>query len=265
MKETFGQRLSRLRKEKGFTQEDIASQVTISPQAVSKWENDISSPDISTLGQLADLLGVSVDELLGREEGEAKGEAPRAEKVETAKTEVVDDEDKFQEKKEDSIRIDDSGIHIHSEDGDRVEVTKKGVYVNDKPLKECRKEQNKRKTLTEVLASVCVLLGVIAYILAGFLWKDHGLGWSAGWTFILFGISLGSLLKVFEKKKMCSFAYPVFITAVYCLLGFLGAAYDFPGFGFYWFLFITIPVYYTIGHYVDQRNGHEDDDDEDED
>lgn len=42
MKETFGQRFVRLRKEKGFTQEDIASKINISAQAVSKWENDIS-------------------------------------------------------------------------------------------------------------------------------------------------------------------------------------------------------------------------------
>ena len=66
MKETFGQRFSRLRKEKGLTQDDIALKVNISPQAVSKWENEISMPDISILGDLADILGVSLDELLGR-------------------------------------------------------------------------------------------------------------------------------------------------------------------------------------------------------
>ena len=66
MKETFGQRFLRLRKEKGLTQDDIALKVNISPQAVSKWENGISMPDISILGDLADILGVSLDELLGR-------------------------------------------------------------------------------------------------------------------------------------------------------------------------------------------------------
>lgn len=66
MKETFGQRFLRLRKEKGLTQDDIALKVNISPQAVSKWENEISMPDISILGDLADILGVSLDELLGR-------------------------------------------------------------------------------------------------------------------------------------------------------------------------------------------------------
>ena len=66
MNETFGQRLARLRKEKGFTQEDIADKINISPQAVSKWENDISSPDIQTLIKLSDIFEVSLDDLLGK-------------------------------------------------------------------------------------------------------------------------------------------------------------------------------------------------------
>ena len=66
MKESFGQRFQKLRKAKGFTQEQIAERVNISYQAVSKWENDISSPDISILGELANILEVTVDELLGR-------------------------------------------------------------------------------------------------------------------------------------------------------------------------------------------------------
>ena len=67
MKETFGQRLSRLRKKFGLKQEDIAEKLNISPQAVSKWENNISAPDISALPILADILNVSLDELLGRD------------------------------------------------------------------------------------------------------------------------------------------------------------------------------------------------------
>jgi len=67
MKKTFGERFSRLRKKLGLTQEDIASKVNISAQAVSKWENDQSAPDISILPTLADILNVSLDELLGRE------------------------------------------------------------------------------------------------------------------------------------------------------------------------------------------------------
>ncbi len=64
--ETFGMRLARLRKENHMTQEDIAEKLHITAQAVSKWENDITSPDIDTLVQLSDLLHISLDHLLGK-------------------------------------------------------------------------------------------------------------------------------------------------------------------------------------------------------
>lgn len=64
--ETFGERFARLRKARSLTQEDIAGRVNVTAQAVSKWENDISSPDISILTKLAEILGVSTDELLGK-------------------------------------------------------------------------------------------------------------------------------------------------------------------------------------------------------
>ncbi|MBQ1565774.1 MAG: helix-turn-helix transcriptional regulator [Clostridia bacterium] len=64
-KETLGKRIAALRKEKGLTQEQLAEKVGVSAQAVSKWENDVSCPDITLLPLLADLFDVSVDELLG--------------------------------------------------------------------------------------------------------------------------------------------------------------------------------------------------------
>ena len=68
--ETLGQTINRLRKDKKLTQEDLAKRFNISVQAVSKWENDNSSPDISILLELSKLLGVSVEYLLGDEEKE---------------------------------------------------------------------------------------------------------------------------------------------------------------------------------------------------
>ena len=61
---TIGKRIAFLRKEKGLTQEELANHMGISPQAVSKWENDQTCPDISALPKLARLFGVTVDELL---------------------------------------------------------------------------------------------------------------------------------------------------------------------------------------------------------
>ncbi len=66
--ETLGKRIAALRREKNLKQDDVAQALGVSSQAVSKWENDQTCPDISLLPELAKLLGVTVDVLLsGRE------------------------------------------------------------------------------------------------------------------------------------------------------------------------------------------------------
>lgn len=66
MEQSFGRRLMNLRKAKGYTQEEVAEKLNVSPQAVSKWETDNAYPDITLLLKISDLYGVSVDELLGK-------------------------------------------------------------------------------------------------------------------------------------------------------------------------------------------------------
>lgn len=69
MELTIGKRIAQLRKEKGLTQEELSNMMEVSAQAVSKWENDQTCPDIASLPKLAKILGVTVDELLsGKEE-----------------------------------------------------------------------------------------------------------------------------------------------------------------------------------------------------
>ena len=61
---TIGQNIAQYRKEKGITQEQLSEICGVSPQAVSKWENDISCPDITLLKPLSRIFGISVDKLL---------------------------------------------------------------------------------------------------------------------------------------------------------------------------------------------------------
>ena len=69
MNTTLGKRIAALRREKGLKQDELAEKLGVSAQAVSKWENDQTCPDISLLPLLAKTLGVSVDELLsGKQE-----------------------------------------------------------------------------------------------------------------------------------------------------------------------------------------------------
>ncbi|MGN1081923.1 MAG: helix-turn-helix domain-containing protein [Candidatus Avispirillum sp.] len=61
----IGNKISLLRKSANLTQMELANRLGISFQAVSNWERGISMPDISNLGLLAEILGVTVDELIG--------------------------------------------------------------------------------------------------------------------------------------------------------------------------------------------------------
>ena len=65
--ETFGRRIARMRLQHGMTQERLANIANVSAQAVSKWENDQSYPDIMLLPLLASTFDVTIDELLGAE------------------------------------------------------------------------------------------------------------------------------------------------------------------------------------------------------
>lgn len=80
-KKKFGAFVAELRKEKGYTQKELAEKLFISDKAVSKWETAVSIPDTSLLVPLSELLGVSVTELLMCERMETK-ETMEADQVE---------------------------------------------------------------------------------------------------------------------------------------------------------------------------------------
>ena len=63
-KQALGMMISTLRKEKGMTQLELAEQMGVTDKAVSKWERDLSFPDINSIPKLAEIFEVSVDELM---------------------------------------------------------------------------------------------------------------------------------------------------------------------------------------------------------
>ena len=95
MEQSLGKRISQYRKSKGLTQDKLAEQLGVTAQAVSKWENDQSCPDITMLPKLAEIFDITTDELLGRSTGQKVHQA-----------EVVD------ETQEES-----AGIHFSTEKG----------------------------------------------------------------------------------------------------------------------------------------------------
>lgn len=95
MEQTLGKRISQYRKNLGMTQDKLAEQLGVTAQAVSKWENDQSCPDITTLPKLSEIFGITTDELLGRKPQQIVHQA-----------EVVDDEEEST-----------AGIHFNTEKG----------------------------------------------------------------------------------------------------------------------------------------------------
>lgn len=80
--QSLGTMIRALRTERGMTQLDLARQMGVTDKAVSNWERDLSIPDVSSLPRLAELLGVSVEELLqakgvAREGGRGRTRRPR--------------------------------------------------------------------------------------------------------------------------------------------------------------------------------------------
>ena len=104
MNTTLGKRISDLRHKKELKQDELAEMLSVSPQAVSKWENDQTCPDISLLPLLSKILGVSVDELL-------LGEAPEVQVVK------IVPENERKDIKDMLLRI-----VVTSSDGDKVRV-----------------------------------------------------------------------------------------------------------------------------------------------
>lgn len=68
-KQTFGAMIAALRKEKGLTQLELAEKMGVTDKAVSKWERDLSFPDINSMPKLAGIFNVTVDDLLRAQAG----------------------------------------------------------------------------------------------------------------------------------------------------------------------------------------------------
>lgn len=76
-KQTFGEMISTLRKENNMTQLQLAEKMGVTDKAVSKWERDLSFPDVESLPRLTEIFGISVDELM-----QVKAQRPQDNKAE---------------------------------------------------------------------------------------------------------------------------------------------------------------------------------------
>ena len=211
-------RLQKLRKEKGYSQEQLADELGISRQAVSKWERAEASPDTDNLICLAKLYGISLDELLNSDET-----------VEEIRQNTIDSNESKNSNSRVIINKDGSKIIIESGDDDDDEPDEDEEYDGE--------DKNKPHLLSVIFTSVASLLVVIAFLLTGMLWDM----WHISWTFFLLIPVFATIPEAIKKRKPTEFAYPVLVTFFFCLFGMIYGIWH-P----LWVLFITIPIYYAI-------------------
>ncbi|MEG1017160.1 MAG: helix-turn-helix domain-containing protein [Oscillospiraceae bacterium] len=235
-------RLVQLRKERGFSQEELAEKLQISRQAVSKWERAEASPDTDNLIMLARLYGVSLDELLGHEvpadgqrcEQKSEPQEPESEDVEGEKRKntkvdigthgiLVEDGNDVVHIGFDGIRVDKKHArhaYVGRENG-KVEVVVAGKKYSD----------NKWQMFPfgAIVAIVFVLLGALKG------------AWHPAWLLFLTIPLYHSLISAVQKRRASAFAYPVLAILIFLCAGIFFEMWH-PG----WVVFLTIPIYYAI-------------------
>lgn len=202
-------RLVELRKKSGLSQEELASKLGLSRQAVSKWERAEASPDTDNLIVLAQIYHVSLDDLLSTD-------TPVDEIVQGVK-------DQQEEKKEEPKAVE-------SEKDDDACLTPN------------------QKIVKAIVHGVFAFLGILSFLLVGFLWQGNQgyLGWKCGWTFLLFGEFLASISDAILKKKATSLNAVFLCVALYCLICFILLDQGMNWFHPLWVIFLFIPAYYGI-------------------
>jgi len=218
-------RLIEYRKKAGYSQEELADEIGVSRQAVSKWERCESSPDTDNLIALARLYHVSLDDLVN---GSSIDAAPVLNEGKKG-SDFSWNDDGY------SVEIKEGEISVKDEDGE----------VKKYDLEALKKKRRKEKMITTTVSSVCALLVTVAYLVLGFCLG--GRGWACGWTLFLLIPLVSSFVEFSFYKRVAIICYPALVVGIYCTLGMV--------FGIWhptWVMFITIPAFYIIAGKIDR-------------
>ena len=233
---TLGQKIKKLRNEKGLTQKDLANLVNVTFQTVSKWENDENEPDVSTLRRLAQLFECSMDDLLSEEEV-VKEEKPVEENVPQTTIVIHQKEAHVCERcnkdiPEDDLAMEDICVR-HRSRGRSAEYRK--AYYHKECLEEIHKEREEQKAIERKLNRA---KGI-----------KKSFGWGTAGGLIALGIALAVLFTQTTVHPVLIILYSLLIgysifAAVYCIVSgsYIGEVFlwcaslsiKFPGLIFSW-------------------------------
>ena len=243
-------RLVKLRKKYGYSQEELADKLGLSRQAVSKWERAEASPDTDNLICLAKLYGVSLDELLATDED-----------IDTIVEEQVKDNKEDAPAQEDKVEVNkDDHVIFVGKDGKKVTINDDGVtcYNADGTVKE-HKFDTKMAIIGAVEATLFTL-ATVAYIVVSAL-----LGWwNIMWVVFLIPEIICSIARAAVRKNANHFN----MAFVACFAFFFVSLFlpnVIPGMPFLWHpmwvVFLAIPAYHSTVGAINKAMGKPDEDD----
>lgn len=233
-------RLIKLRKKNGYSQEELADKLGISRQAVSKWERAEASPDTDNLICLAKLYGVSLDELLSTDEGIDK----------IVKEQVKDDSEEK-----------DSSITLEDDDGSKVVIKGNHIECLDKDGHIIKKKPKDKFLLwLDTIDGILTALALITYIFLGAFLNM----WAYAWIFFFVPEIICSFIRAIHKRNAnnVNMAFiSLFIFFLVCL--FLPNYIPNMSHNLWhpmWTVFLAIPIYHSVVGSINKALGKKDDD-----
>ena len=232
-------RLIKLRKKYGYSQEELADKLGLSRQAVSKWERAEASPDTDNLICLAKLYGVSLDELLSTDDS-----------VETIVEEQVK---KDAPKKEE-------GIHLVDDDGSEVHIHGKHITLVDEHGHKIEKDHfmsefdKKNVVLTSILGGVAL----VTYIMLGIFLN---MWWNA-WVVFFVPEIISSIVRAIHHRNANKFNMAFLSCFVFFFVCMIAPGTAANLWHPMWTVFLAIPVYHSICGSINKALGKKDDDEE---
>ncbi len=257
---TTANRLYELRKQHGYSQDELAEMLNVSRQAVSKWERSESSPDTDNLIALARLYNVSLDQLLGFNVNDKIKDDTQDESDKTTEEQSQASEDGVHiDDGKNHVHIDGSGIHVQDKNGESVHITGNiakfvnkvvgEVHVNDDGEddedEECNEKCDKhiacnikstKAKIKGITGSIVFTLCLAAYLAIGFTCKL----WHPGWLVFLIPMVADGITDMIIERNPSLFPIVIIAVGTYLLLGFT------LGWHPYWAVLCTIPAYYII-------------------
>lgn len=224
-------KLVKLRKKNGYSQEELADKLGLSRQAVSKWERAEASPDTDNLICLAKLYNVSLDELLSTEDD-----------VDTIVKEQV------KEKKE--------GITLTDDEGNSVEISNKGIKHIDPNGNEVKHKPDQFIKILTIIESSLSVVALITYILLG-VFLDM---WYNGWVFLFIPEIICSFFRAVHKKNANDVNVTFIAIFTYFFVCMVAPGLSTPLWHPMWVVFLIIPLYHSLAGGINKALGKEDKD-----